>query len=173
MMPNRLALVALALGASLLANSAPAHACDPAPSHPTEVIADDTPECLLLAAGDGYGGGLVIVQNACEAEVLLRVVSCGKCDSELTVNPGESGPLYVETRGRAQLGKSATIRQTYTWQLGELDGTFETEVNYRDTSGACDTFFGCAQSGAAGSPTGGGAIVLFLLTVLGLVRRAR
>lgn len=84
--------------------------------------------------------------------------------------PRESAYPTVEDRGRAELGKKATTRQIYTWELGELDGTFESEVNYRDNSGDCAPFPGCSKSGGFGSPVGGATVVLFLVMVLGLRR---
>lgn len=168
-MLKHLALIALIMFAGLLADSASARACDPGSSHSTNLIADDTPECLSLV-GSGYGEGSVYISNRCEEEVLLSVVECGQCDSQLVVGPKESAHLTVEARGRAEFGRKATTSQTYTWEIGELEGTFETEVNYRDNSGDCSFVPGCAQPGMTGLPSGGAAVVLLLLMVFGLRR---
>lgn len=170
-MLKHLTLIGLITFAGLLADSAAALACEPPHSHLTEVIADDSPECLSLDGNPFYAAGTVSVLNECGEEVVLRVVECDLCDSQLVLAPGESANLTVEARGRAEFGESAITRQIYTWELGEAEGIFKTEVNYRDNSQACNSVFGCSQSGAFGSPAGGGAVVLLLVMVFGLRRR--
>lgn len=159
-------LLALTVGCALVAAAAPARACDPAPSHRTSLVGGSILECVTFDGVESWTDGRLLVINDCDADLVLDVISCVRCDSSLVVGPGERAELVVEARGPDELADHSHSDQTYAWQLGASGGTIDTRVDYRDTSNACEDWDGglaCSQFAPAGSPARGALVVLLLL----------
>jgi MYXO-CTERM domain-containing protein len=153
-------LKGVAVIAVLMLGPRAAVACSPAPGHEVSVVSPTVPECIWLDSAFSYEAGILAVDNNCDETLRIDVISCEACGEPLTLEPSERGEMVLEDRFEEGL----VIRQVLSWSLGDgtVQGEFETEVRYRDTSDACDDSghdgnqglgeCGCAAPGP--SPTG-------------------
>ena len=150
--------------ASQAIHIATAQACDPAPSHNTAIISDDTPECLQIEDYDNWDGSITL-RNECDQIFELQSTNCEACDSQASIEPGaEPYELSIDSREATELD-GQTTEQSYTWTLGEQEGVLETEVYFNDISDACSGFGGCSSSKSS-APIGDTSLIFLFVLVL-------
>ncbi|MBK7583154.1 MAG: hypothetical protein IPI67_23515 [Myxococcales bacterium] len=142
----RLALV-LAVVVSL--NAAPARACDPGPIFVVRVESADAPECLerspvksspaaFGSAADSTQTARLRIRNRCKESANLSARTCAACGPGLTLAPGASGELVLETRGQGDaVDYDKHTKQVLTWTIGAGSGSIATDVTVTDDPAAC------------------------------------
>lgn len=167
-------LLTLFLSTSLYAFS-DAYACDPDLPVTIQIMESDLPECAELHT---YGisqtvkawDGRLPIQNQCDLPLEFVAIDCDHCDDYLAIESGEEGELLLD--GGSHLTDGYTSEQTFSWNLGEDQGTLQTSFRFRDTSGACDDWedrndsrFACNHSSNS-APSGDMALLGLILLLL-------
>jgi len=161
-----IAMIAL-LPTTVLSSSQPAAACDPSPPRtPTTILSDDTPECAMLTADDGF----LAVENDCDDTVTLEAIECPGCkETLLDVEPGERESLGL-LEGMWPVEVSTT--QSLSWTAGDTSGTIEIQAAPTTPAGAdCDMDCAVTLPGGRGQSTSRVRWAALLLVLVQLGRR--
>jgi hypothetical protein len=138
----------LAVAAGLV--TAPSYACDPGPIFVVRVESADTPECLVRTSvksspapfgrvADSSQTARIRIRNDCTEPGSFSAKTCDACGPGLTLAPGGSGELVLESRGQGDaVDYGQHTKQVWTWTLGSRSGNIATDVTVTDDTAACE-----------------------------------
>lgn len=176
----------VAFGAVLVFAGSEAVACSPGDPWQTEVIDDETPDCLELTPRlIGFGHKELRVVSECDEEVKLEAVECVECKETAVVEADAETQFVLEGEDWSQYEENNRYGQHYQWRMGDREGDWVAESRFfgdtcsdwdphgkaegRDDEDPSDDDSGLFESCAhTGGPMAVGALLAAALLIMGV-----